>query len=117
MRKYLLAYNGADAGLGNRLRVVLGADILADREQRELLYVWPTGPKFEPKFSDLFVWQKGRSVPRWFSRAIAAKWRYVDEKTDAWLTESARRQMLWQIRTGSEIQLPSGSPHWGDRLR
>lgn len=117
MRKCLVAYNGADAGLGNRIRVVLGSEILAERENRRLLYVWPSGPKFEPKFSDLFDFQRGIAIPRWFSRLIAKKWHYVDEKTEVWLSASKRREWLWQIRTGSEVHLPEGAPHWGDRLR
>lgn len=116
MHKYLVAYNGADAGLGNRLRVVLGSAILAELEQRELLYVWPTGPKFEPAFADLFDFSGGQSIPRWLSRAAAKKWPYVDESLD-WLTPAKRQQRVWQIRTGSEIRLPPGAQHWGERLR
>lgn len=117
MRKSLVAYNGADAGLGNRLRVVLGSSILAGIEDRRLVYVWPTSPLFEPSFSDLFDFHEGMSVPRWLSRSLAWKWPYVDEKTSTWLTAAKRRELVWQIRTGSEIELPPGAPHWGERLR
>jgi hypothetical protein len=117
MRKYLVAYNGADAGLGNRLRVVLGASILAGIEGRRLAYVWPTSPLFEPSFAELFDFTEGVGVPRWLSRSLAWKWPYVNELTSTWLTPTKRRQLVWQIRTGSEIELPAGAPHWGERLR
>ena len=41
-RKYLIAYNGYDAGLGNRVRVVLASKSLADLENRRPFAPTPT---------------------------------------------------------------------------
>lgn len=113
---YVLAYNGMDTGLGNRVRVVLSTQILAEQEGRRLLYVWPTGKGFGPAFGALFDFDGGRSVPRSVSRLIARRYPYVDASL-SWLDDGMRRRPLWQIRTGAPLNLPDGSPTWGERLR
>lgn len=115
-RKYLLAYNGLGAGLGNRVRVVLGAQILAEREDRRLLYVWPTGRAFGPTFTQLFDFEGGRPVSRVTSKVLARRYPYRDA-TLGWLDDGTRRERLWQIKTGGALELPDGSETWGDRLR
>jgi len=114
--KYLLAYNGMDTGLGNRVRVILSAQILAEREDRKLLYVWPTGRAFGPRFNDLFDFSGGTAVPRSVSRLLAKRWGY-DDATLRWLDDAKRQRLLWQIRTGAPLELPDGSPTWGERFR
>lgn len=111
-----MAYNGMGTGLGNRMRVVLGCQVLAEQEQRRLLYVWPTGPRFGPRLPELFDFHGGRALPRSVSRVLARRYPYVDESLD-WLDDARRGQRVWQIRTGSEINLPPGAPSWGERLR
>ena len=113
--KSLIAYNGYDSGLGNRVRVVLGAKSLAELEGREFYFVWPTGSLFGPKMSDLWRFS-GRTVSRSASRLLARRYPYVDEKLD-WLTPEMRRQKVWQIRTGSPLQLPPGARSWQDEFR
>lgn len=113
---YVLAYNGMDTGLGNRVRVVLSTQILAEQEDRRLLYVWPTGPRFGPRFQDLFEFDEGRVVPRSVSRLLARRQPYLDASL-TWLDDDVRRRRLWQIRTGRPLDLPAGSPTWGERLR
>jgi len=113
----LVAYNGYDTGIGNRVRVVLGAQSLAAHEDRDFYYVWPTGRLFGPKFSDL--WRNptnGRVIPRAASRVLARLYPYVDESL-TWLDEQKRTERIWQIRTGSALKLPAGAAPWEDHLR
>lgn len=115
-RKYLVAYNGMSTGLGNRVRVVLSSQILAEREHRELLYVWPTGREFGPTFTQLFNFEGGRAIPRSASRLLSRLHPYRDASL-AWLDDERRRERVWQIRTGAPLDLPAGYPTWGERLR
>lgn len=111
----LIAYNGYDSGLGNRVRVVLGAKSLAELERRDFYFVWPTGPLFGPKMSDLWHFS-GRTVSRSTSRLLARRYPYVDERLD-WLTPAKRAEKVWQIRTGSPLQLPPAARSWQDEFR
>jgi hypothetical protein len=115
LRKSLIAYNGYDVGLGNRLRVTLGAKSLAEFEGREFYYVWPTGDRFGPRMSDLWHYQ-GRTLTRATSRLMARRWPYVDESL-TWLDDAKRAERIWQLRTGSELVLPAGARPWDDELR
>lgn len=108
----LVAYNGADSGLGNRVRVVLGAKVLAEHEDRLLLYVWPTGPLFGPAFTDLWDFRGGMRISRSLSRAMAPIWPYENED----LTKPSRVRVR-QIRTGSELRLPPGLRSWREEFR
>lgn len=114
-RRKLVAYNGYDSGLGNRVRVVLGSRSLADLEGRDFAYVWPTGSLFGPRFNELWDF-RGRTLSRSTSRVLAWRFPYRDE-TLGWITEGTRREWLWQIRTGSPINLPSTARPWQDELR
>ncbi|QEE60498.1 hypothetical protein FVA74_02110 [Salinibacterium sp. dk2585] len=114
-RPGIIAYNGYDSGLGNRVRVVLGAQSLASLEGRAFAYVWPTGKLFGPRFSELWDFS-APVVPRAFSRGIAPLFPYVDETLE-WLDDATRRQPLWQIRTGSPIRLPAEAESWQERFR
>lgn len=111
----LIAYNGYDSGLGNRVRVVLGCKSLAALENRDFYYVWPTGDLFGPRFSDL--WQVGgQTVSRATSRALSRVYPYRDETLD-WIDSEAKRKLLWQVRTGSPIRLPAEASSWEDEFR
>lgn len=114
-RPALIAYNGYDSGLGNRVRVVLGAQSLAAHEGRRFAYVWPTGRLFGPRFSDLWQVREAR-VPRAVSRLLAHRYPYRDA-TLTWLDDDARRERLWQLRTGAEIALPPGATPWAELYR
>lgn len=115
-RRYLIAYNGMDTGLGNRIRVILTAQILAEMEDRRFYYVWPTGRGFGPRFGQLYVDRIGREVSRSVSRLIAKRYAYVDESL-SWLTDEKRAERIWQVRTGAPLNLPPDAPTWGERLR
>lgn len=111
--KAVVAYNGLDSGLGNRVRVTMGAANLAEHHDREFFYVWPTGKPFEPTFRELWHWNRGHAIHRATSRAIAKVVPYVDE-TLVGLKDSAP---LWQIRTGSELELPAYVRPWQEDFR
>lgn len=115
LKPALIAYNGYDVGLGNRIRVVLGSKSLAERENRRFYYVWPTGARFGPAFDELWEF-RGRTVSRATSRLLAKRWGYVDE-TLTWLTEAKRSERLWQIRTGSDLLLPADTRPWQEEFR
>lgn len=114
-RKLVVAYNGADAGLGNRMRVTLGAANLAAAEGRDFRYVWPQGPAFRPAISDLWEWRDGRRMSRVRSRLLARSTGYLDNQ----LTDVARLRdrRIWQIRTGGVLQLPEGVESWISTFR
>lgn len=114
-RGAVIAYNGYDSGLGNRVRVVLGAQSLAALEGRAFAYVWPTGKRFGPRFSDLWDFS-GRTVPRTVSRLLARRYPYVDASLD-WLDDAKRREPVWQIRTGAELRLPAEARPWTETYR
>lgn len=115
LRPAVIAYNGYNSGLGNRVRVVLGAQSLAELEGRSLAYVWPTGKLFGPTFSQLWDFH-APVLPRAVSRGLARVFPYVDERLD-WLNDAKRRELVWQIRTGSPLQLPAGASPWQERFR
>jgi hypothetical protein len=113
LRPALIAYNGYDSGLGNRVRVVLGCKSLAELEGRDFRYVWPTGKLFGPKLPELWHFT-GSTVSRSTSRLLARVYPYVDEKLD-WLDDAKRRERIWQI--GSPIRLPPAARAWQDEFR
>ena len=77
-RRSLIAYNGYDVGLGNRLRVTLGAKGLAAAEGREFCYVWPTGARFGPRVIAAVglprAWTVSRVTSRFRSPATGPTW-------------------------------------------
>ncbi|NNG35828.1 hypothetical protein [Nakamurella aerolata] len=116
MKRYLVAYNPAAAGLGNRMRVVLGAKVLAEHEDRRLLYVWPTGPKFGPKLTELWDFTGGRRLSKYLSRALAPLVPYGDRDVRNSAGPDAGPRIR-QIMTGGELQLPPGLRSWRDEFR
>lgn len=111
-RGVVVAYNGADAGLGNRLRVTLGGARFARWRGSSFAYVWPSTPAFEPRLTELFEWKGGVRISRPISRASAKLTGYVG----ADLRETGQRRVV-QIRTGAELILPDGAGSWTDDLR
>jgi len=115
-RRSLIAYNGADSGLGNRVRVTLGARVLAEHENRALYYVWPTGKLFGPTFEDLWDFQGGTRIPRAVSRALERIYPYENADVSA-PSPQVRARRVRQIRTGGELQLPPGLRSWREEFR
>jgi hypothetical protein len=108
----VIAYNGADAGLGNRVRVTLGAARYARYVNAPFLYVWPTTSHFEPRMGELWEWRHGTSIPRSTSRTLGLFTGYTGND----LTSPQCRTIL-QIRTGGELQLPEAAGDWRADLR
>jgi hypothetical protein len=111
----LVAVTGRYHGLGNRMRVVLGARSLAEYEGRSFAYVWPTGHEFGARLDELWEFD----APRWSearSRALAAVSPYRDGSL-VWLDDEALREGVWQIRTPHALALPAGAADWTAALR
>lgn len=110
----VIAFTRPLHGLGNRVRVVLGARSLARSEGRDFAYVWTVGRDFGARFDEL--WQiDDRVIPAWRSRALALRYPYRDHTLD-WMPE-ARDQRVWQIRTPHALHLPPEATAWEDDLR
>ncbi|GAB2849863.1 hypothetical protein ACFQ0P_07030 [Microbacterium insulae] len=101
-------------GLGNRLRVTLGARSLARSTDRGFAYVWPTGEHFGARFDEL--WQFGeKRISTLRSRVLAVRHPYRRHDLD-WL-DDARDDRIWQIRTAHALHLPPGAVSWGEELQ
>lgn len=112
--KSLIVAAGTYHGLGNRVRAVLGSEVLARLEGRVFAYAWPTGRPFGARFDELWEYDRLR-VPAAFSRALAWRAPYRDAGL-GWLDEAARAEKLWQIRTPHALSLP-GPSSWEQELR
>ena len=116
-RRALLIYTGRKDGLGNRVRALLSAQVLAAQEDRDLHYVWSADRQFGPRVDQLWEFGAARRVPRSSARAISAfvRFRGTDFST---ITDRDRAQHLWQVRSnGLEITMPDGAPSWHERFR
>lgn len=112
--KSLIVAAGKYHGLGNRVRAVLGSEVLSRLENRTFAYAWPTGPAFGAAFDELWEYDRAR-VPAVMSRVLAWRAPYRDGRL-GWLDESARREKIWQIRTPHALSLPIPTA-WEDELR
>jgi hypothetical protein len=110
----VIAY-ASSGGLGNRVRVVLSAKRLAIAEGRQFSYVWPTSSCFQARLDDLWSFDEP-TVPGLLSLALALRYPYRDPRL-RWLDESARREPVWQFRTGEQICRIEDCPSWSGLLR
>lgn len=101
-------------GLGNRMRVVLGGQSLAEVTDRQFAYCWPTGRGFGARLDDLWRTEL-REVAAPVSRALALRYPYRDERA-SWRA-AAEGQRVWQLRTSQPIELPPTAKPWTQRLR
>lgn len=100
-------------GLGNRARVVFGAQSLARSNDRNIYAVWPVTRAFGARLDQL--WETDiPTIPRWFSQSLRIRFPYRDE-TLTWMTD-ATSERIWQIRTAHALRLPSGTDSWQDEL-
>ena len=102
-------------GLGNRMRVVLGGQVLAELEGRAFAYVWPTGRGFGARLDELWEFDE-RRWPAAISRALTPIFPYRDASLD-WIDDAARQARVWQIRTPHALVLRRGAPPWQATLR
>lgn len=110
----LIVAAGKFHGLGNRVRAVLGSDVLARLEGRAFAYAWPTGPAFGAAFDELWEYDRLR-VPVALSRALVWRAPYRDAGL-GWLDDAARNEKMWQIRTPHALSLPAPLS-WEEELR
>ncbi|MFT3877011.1 MAG: hypothetical protein QM708_11410 [Propioniciclava sp.] len=101
-------------GLGNRIRVVLSGQLLAERHGRSFAYVWPTGRHFGARLDQLWQVDERRISPA-RSWLLARRHPYRDASLD-WLP-TATSDNLWQIRTSQPIAFPEGIDEWHPLLR
>ncbi|MBO0901673.1 hypothetical protein J1G43_17060 [Cellulomonas sp. zg-ZUI22] len=116
------------AGLGNRMRALLGARSLARREARGFAYVWPTGRSFGAQLRDL--WDDDarddaardparddalRRLPGVAHRALRLRYPHRDWSLH-WL-DDARDERVWLVRTGHALVLPDDAQPWPHLLR
>ena len=111
----MVAVTGPYHGLGNRMRVVLGAQALARLEGRSFRYVWPIGRGFGARLDELWEFH-ARRWPTALSRALQPSFPYRDAGL-AWIDDAARQERVWQIRTPHALALPPGAPSWHASLR
>lgn len=101
-------------GLGNRVRVVLGARSLARHVDRDFAYTWPLGARFGARFDELWDIPDRRISPL-SSRLRALRHPYRGEDL-SWMA-AAVRERVWQIRTAHALRLPEGATPWGEELQ
>jgi hypothetical protein len=106
-RPALIAENIAQAGLGNRIRFTLSAQAIAEAEGRHFYYVWPTGPDFEPAFTDLWAYDQAELPARVVRSTLT-------EKDDL---VALRKRDLWTVRSASELRGVSSARSWEDAFR
>jgi hypothetical protein len=107
----LIACTRPTSGSGNRVRAVLGCQILAIRAA-----AWPTGRAFSPRITDLWSYTEGSAIPRLLSTALSPVFPYEGEAHQD-SSGPERRPFIRQVRTGGELRLPAGVPSWRDVLR
>lgn len=111
---YLTAVNSLWSGLGNRLRFTLSAKAVADAEDREFSYVWPTAAGvFEPSLTDLWEY----SEPCREARDVVPN---LTERPSRWgrpraLTQLRQRRQ-WIILGSSVLQGDGSERRWEDAL-
>lgn len=101
-------------GLGNRVRVVLSAQLLAEQTGRSFAYVWPTGRPFGARMDQLWHTDRQR-ISRARSILLSRAHPYRDAGLE-WIPEAADDD-LWQIRTSQPLALPEGIDAWHPLLR
>jgi hypothetical protein len=102
----LVAHNIPWAGLGNRVRFTLSAQVIAERERRAFYYSWPVGPAFGAAFTDLWDY-RAAEVPADVEPPT------LTEKDDLTLL---RDKQTWSVRSASPLRENGADVPWGDVL-
>lgn len=110
----VIAVTGRYHGLGNRLRVTLGAKSLAEWAGRDFAYTWPVGQRFGASFEEMWSFGERRISPL-HSRLLSIRHPYRSADLD-WMPD-ADADRIWQVRTAHALHLPDGAWPWGERLR
>ena len=101
-------------GLGNRLRLVLGSESLAEWTGRSFAYSWPVGRAFGARLDELWRYDRPTiSGPR--ARLLTLRHPYRREDL-TWMPDAADDR-VWMMRTPHALRLPAGATPWGQRFR
>lgn len=101
-------------GLGNRIRSVLGARVLARRNSRRFAYAWPTGRHFGAQFDQLWQINDPR-IPEPLTRIIAVRYPFHNETLD-WVAD-AQAKRIWQVRTAHALNFADGTRAWEPEIQ
>ncbi|THG30547.1 hypothetical protein E6C70_14350 [Glaciibacter flavus] len=111
----LVAVTKEHHGLGNRVRVVLGAHALADSERRRFYFTWPVGRSFGARLDELWTLPT-RLIAPIVSKTLSLRYPYRDSSL-RWLDDRVRSERVLQIRTPHALDVGTGVDSWQDRLR
>lgn len=110
----VVAFTGRYHGLGNRLRVTLGARSLAEWAGRDFAYTWPTGRRFGATLEEMWSFGERRISPL---RSRVLSLRHPYRPADLEWVPGASADRIWQVRTAHALHLPAGAQPWGERLQ
>lgn len=113
-REQVVAVPRLHHGLGNRMRLVLSAQDLAESSGRDFAYVWPTGKAFGARLDDLWDVDM-RRISRPTSRALSLRYPYRDG-SEEW-RGAAAGERIWQVRSSQPVVVSGRIDTWHDRLR
>ena len=115
MRGTLIVSVSRHAGLGNRIRVVLSGQSLAEYADRRFFYCWPTERRiFGAAMTDLWQYEAHR-VPWTLTKILAPRYPQRNA-TLKWMAD-ASTDRIWQVRSSQPLALPEGAEPWTQRLR
>ena len=111
----VVAVNPMAAGLGNRIRFTLSAEVVARSEDRLFSYVWPTRPGlFEPAFTDLWKYpETSLPVGAIEPNLVMEKPHFGREST----LIDLRGMRNWFIRGNGLLHCGGDTQAWEDRFR
>lgn len=96
-------------GLGNRVRLVLSGQALAQATGRRFDYHWPVGSGFGARLTDLWEFQDSLPATTDLAFRIVAPYR---DPAALLRDPGARRLPIWHIRSGNALPVPDGAPDW-----
>lgn len=96
-------------GLGNRVRLVLSGQALAQATGRRFDYYWPTGSGFGARLTDLWDFQRSLSAASDLALRAIAPYR---DAAGLVRDPNAARLPIWHIRSGNVLPVPDGAQDW-----
>lgn len=112
--KLVVAVPRLHHGLGNRIRMVLSAQDLAESVGRGFEYVWPTGEPFGAELTELWdVDTRQSSLMRSRLRSLGHPYR---DASASWVADAAD-DAIWQVRASQPVVVDGRIDTWHERLR
>jgi len=109
MHQRLIVVSRPLHGLGNRVRLVLSGQSLAQAGGRRFDYRWPVGSGFGARLTDLWDFQDSISAVGDLALRLVAPYRDAGALVQ---DPDAARLAIWHIRSGNALPLPEGAPNW-----